>query len=127
MKREEIVTENAPAALGPYSQGMCMGDFIFTSGQIPIDPKTGVLVKGDIEVQTEQVLKNVRGVLEAAGASLQDVVKVMVFVANMDDYAAINKVYAQYFVKNCPVRSCVEVSQLPQKVGVEMEAIAVRK
>ncbi len=127
MKREIISTENAPAAVGPYSQGIRMGEFIFISGQIPIDPKTGAPVRGDIKVQTEQALKNMRSVLEAGGASLEDVVKVTMFINNMDDYGAINEVYGRVFTKDCPARSCIEVSRLPKNVGVEIEAIAVSR
>lgn len=124
MKREVISSENAPAAVGPYSQGIAIGQFIFTSGQIPIDPETGVPVRGDIKVQTEQVLKNIKYVLEAGGASLDDVVKVTMFINNMDDYDSINEIYSRFFTTNLPARSCVEVSRLPKDVGIEMEAIA---
>lgn len=127
MKREVISSENAPATMGSYSQGIRVGEFIFTSGQIPIDPKTGVVVRGDIKVQTEQVLKNVKAVLEAGGASLDDIVKVTVFVTNIDEYDSINEVYGRFFTKDCPARSFVEVSRLPKNVEVEIEAIAVSR
>ena len=127
MKREVISAENAPAAVGHYSQGIRVGEFIFISGQIPIEPKTGVPIRGDIKVQTEQALKNVRSVLEVSGASLEDVVKATVFVTNMDDYDSINEIYGRFFIKDCPARSCLEVSRLPKNVGVEIEVIAVRK
>ena len=127
MKREVISTENAPAAGGPYSQGIRIGDFLFVSGQIPIDPKTGVPIKGDVKVQTAQALKNVSSVLQATGASLEDIVKATVFVTHMDEYDSINEVYGQFFNKGCPARSCLEVSRLPKNVGVEIEVIAVMK
>ncbi|MBB6624383.1 RidA family protein [Clostridium gasigenes] len=123
MKREIISTNNAPQAIGPYSQGMRVGDFIFTSGQIPVNPATGELVM-DIQKATRQSLENVKAVLEAAGASLDKVVKVSVFVKNMNDFALVNEIYAEYFKENPPARSCVEVARLPKDSVIEIEAIA---
>lgn len=123
MKREIISTNNAPQAIGPYSQGMRVGDFIFTSGQIPVNPVTGELVM-DIQKATRQSLENVKAVLEAAGTSLDKVVKVSVFVKNMNDFALVNEIYAEYFKENPPARSCVEVARLPKDSVIEIEAIA---
>jgi len=125
MKGEIIITENAPAPVGPYSQGVKVREFIFTSGQIAIDPQTGRLVGGGIEEQTRQVLENIRAILEAVGSSLGNVVNVTAFIKDMDDFAAMNKVYAQYFTEGFPTRCCVQVSKLPMDVKVELEAVAV--
>lgn len=118
-----IVTENAPKAIGPYSQGMVMGNIVFTSGQIPADPATGAIVGTTIEEQAEQVMKNLGGVLTAAGVSYEDTVKTTCFLANMEDFAAFNAVYEKYFTGK-PARSCVAVKQLPKNVLCEVEAIA---
>lgn len=123
MKREIISTNNAPQAIGPYSQGMKIGDFIFTSGQIPVNPATGELVM-DIQKATRQSLENVKAVLEAAGTTLDKVVKVGVFVKDMNDFALVNEIYAEYFSENPPARSCVEVARLPKDAVIEIEAIA---
>lgn len=123
MKREIVKTNNAPQAIGPYSQGMKIGDFVFTSGQIPVNPATGELVM-DIQKATRQSLENVKAVLEAAGTSLNKVVKVGVFVKDMNDFAAVNEIYAEYFTENPPARSCVEVARLPKDSVIEIEAIA---
>lgn len=125
MKREIISTNNAPQAIGPYSQGMKIGDFIFTSGQIPINPESGELVT-DIKKATRQSLENLKGVLEAAGSSLDKVVKVSVFVKDMNDFALVNEIYAEYFNENPPARSCVEVARLPKDAVIEIEAIATK-
>lgn len=121
-----IATKNAPQALGPYSQGIVMGNVLFTSGQVGIDPATGA-VAADIENQARQVLKNVKAVLEAGGASMEDVVKTTVFVKNMDDFAKVNEIYAEFFTEPYPARSCVEVARLPKDMLVEMEAVAELK
>lgn len=123
MKREIVKTNNAPQAIGPYSQGMKIGDFVFTSGQIPVNPKTGELVT-DIQKATRQSLENVKAVLEAAGTTLDKVVKVSVFVKDMNDFALVNEVYAEFFTENPPARSCVEVARLPKDSVIEIEAIA---
>ena len=121
---KKIETSNAPGAIGPYSQGMTSGRLVFTSGQIPLDPKTGAIVGQTIEAQSEQALKNLQAVLEAGGASLGTVVKTTCFLADMSDFAAFNGVYAKFFTGDCPARSCVAVKTLPKNVLVEVEAIA---
>jgi len=120
-----ISTKNAPQAIGPYSQGIRAGPLVFVSGQIPIDPATGDVIKGDIRTQTHRVLENLRGVLEAAGTSLKGVVKTTIFLVNMEDYGAVNEVYAEFFKDSKPARATVEASRLPKDVGVEIEAIAI--
>ena len=119
-----IATDKAPAAIGPYSQAVKVGNLIFTSGMIPIDPATNTLVEGGIEVQAERALMNVKALLEASGSSLDKVVKTVVFIKNMDDFAKVNEIYAKYFTQDFPARSCVEVARLPKDVLIEMEAIA---
>jgi len=119
-----IVTDKAPGAIGPYSQAIQAGNFLFASGQIPIDPATGQLVTGSIEDQARQVLENIKGLLESAGYTMQHVVKALVFAADMNDYAAINGVYAQYFTENPPARSFVAVKGLPKGAEVEIEVVA---
>lgn len=118
-----VATKEAPAAIGPYSQGITVGEMVFTSGQIPINPATGEIPTG-VQAQAEQALKNVSKVLEAAGASMDKVVKTTVFIQNMDDFAAINEIYAKFFTEPYPARSCVEVAKLPKGVLLEVEAIA---
>ncbi|MDH5364385.1 MAG: RidA family protein [Dehalococcoidia bacterium] len=124
MKREIIATEKAQQHSVPYSQAVKAGKFIFVSGQIPIDSSTGKLVGEGIEEQTRQVLENIKAILEVAGASLDEIVKVTVFIKDMDDFVAMNKVYAQYFSENFPVRCFVQVSKLPMDVKLEFEAVA---
>ena len=121
---EIISTEKAPAAIGPYSQAVKTGNLIYTSGMIPIDPATGTLVDGGIEVQAERALMNVKALLEASGSSMDKVIKTVVFIKNMDDFAKVNEIYAKFFTSNYPARSCVEVARLPKDVLIEMEAIA---
>ena len=123
--KKVISTTNAPAAIGPYSQAIEANGFVFASGQIPVNPETGEIPEG-IEAQAEQVMKNVKNLLEAAGTSVDQVVKTSVFIKSMDDFATINGIYAKYFAKDCPARSCVEVARLPKDVLLEMEAIAVK-
>lgn len=123
MKSEVISTNNAPKAIGPYSQGQKIGNLVFTSGQIPINPETGVLAT-EIKEATKQSLENVKAILEAAGTSLNNVVKTVVFVKNMDDFKIVNEIYGTYFSENKPARSCVEVSKLPMDAVIEIEAIA---
>ena len=125
--REIIATEAAPQAIGPYSQAVSLGDFVFTSGQIPIDPKTGVFVEGGIAEQTEQVLRNLAEVLRAAGTSFAGVVKTTVFLADMNDFAAMNEVYGRYFSNEPPARSTVQAARLPRDARVEIDAIASRR
>ncbi len=120
-----ISTNKAPAAIGPYSQAINIGDMIFTSGQIPLNAY-GALVEGDISVQTKQVLTNLSEVLVASGSSLKNVVKTTIFLANMEDFADVNKVYAEFFGTHKPARSTVAVKTLPLKVGIEIEVIAIK-
>jgi 2-iminobutanoate/2-iminopropanoate deaminase len=121
---ETVATDRGPKAIGPYSQAVRSNGFVFLSGQIPLDPKTQQIVEGDVAAQTERVLENLKGVVEAAGSSLHHVVKTTVFLADMDDFAAMNEVYARYFVTHPPARSTVEVSRLPRNVRVEIDLIA---
>ncbi len=120
-----IATKEAPAAIGPYSQAIKVGNLIFTSGQIPIDPASGQIVAGGVAEQTARVMANLQAVLTAAGAGLDDVVKTTVYIKDMDDFGIINEVYSRYFTKEPPARSCVEVARLPKDVLVEIEAVAV--
>ena len=124
MDKNIISTANAPGAIGPYSQGITVGDFVFTSGQIPVNPATGEIPEG-IAAQAEQSCKNVAAILEAAGVTLEHVVKTTCFLAEMGDFAAFNEVYARYFVSK-PARSCVAVKDLPKGVLCEIEALAVK-
>jgi len=118
-----VCTDKAPAAIGPYSQAQIVGELVYTSGQIPVDPATGLIPEG-VEAQAHQVFKNIANLLEAAGSSIDKVFKTTVFIKNMDDFAAINAVYGQYFTQPYPARSCVEVARLPKDVLLECEAIA---
>jgi 2-iminobutanoate/2-iminopropanoate deaminase len=120
---EPVLTDKAPAAIGPYSQGIVAGGFIFTSGQIPVDPLTGQIAK-TAEKQAEQAIENLASVLTAAGSGLKSVVKTTVFIKDMNDFGSINEVYARYFSAPYPARSCVEVSRLPKNVLIEIEAVA---
>ncbi|MFN6964083.1 MAG: RidA family protein [Pyrinomonadaceae bacterium] len=121
---EAISTNNAPGAIGPYSQAIKVGNFVFCSGQIPIDPATGEFVEGGVAEQTEQVLRNLNAVLEAAGSSLGRVVKTTVFLADMNDFAAMNEVYGRYFEANKPARATVQAARLPRDARVEIECVA---
>ncbi|PWT88438.1 MAG: reactive intermediate/imine deaminase [Blastocatellia bacterium] len=123
--RVKVQTADAPAAIGPYSQAIKAGDFVFVSGQIPIDPKTGEFVNGGVAEQTERVLKNVAAVLAAAGSDLSQVVKTTVFLADMNDFSAMNEVYARFFVGEPPARATVAAAGLPRNARVEIEAIAL--
>lgn len=126
MAIEVIKTDKAPEAIGPYSQAIAIGSFIYTSGQIPIDPQTGEVVGNEIQMQVQQVLENLKNVLEAAGSSMNKVVKTTVFIKDMNSFSKINEVYAKYFTQSFPARSCVEVSKLPKDVLIEIEAVAVK-
>lgn len=126
MNKTIISTNKAPAAIGPYSQAVAVGDMIFTSGVIPIIPETGELETGDIKAQAKQAIGNLINLLEAAGASADSVVKTTVFIKDMNDFAAINEVYATFFTDNYPARSCVEVARLPKDVLIEIEAVALK-
>jgi 2-iminobutanoate/2-iminopropanoate deaminase len=123
--KEIISTENAPGAIGPYSQAVKTGDLVFCSGQIPIDPETGDFVSGGVGEQTEQVLRNLNAVLKAAGASLDNVVKTTVFLADMNDFVAMNEIYTRYFSDNKPARATVQAARLPRDARVEIDCIAV--
>lgn len=120
-----ITTAGAPAAIGPYSQAIRYGQFVYTSGQVPLDPASGEIVGEDITAQTERVLLNLRAVLESAGASLRSVIKTTVFLANMSDFQAMNAVYARHFGDHTPARSTVAVAELPKKALVEIECVAL--
>ena len=125
MEKKIISTDKAPAAIGPYSQAVKAGDIIYTSGMIPVIPQTGEIVDG-VEAQARQVLTNVRSLLEASGSSMDKVIKTTVFIKDMNDFAKINAVYAEFFEEGSyPARSCVEVARLPKDVLMEMEAIAL--
>lgn len=126
MNKTIISTDKAPAAIGPYSQAIAVGDMIFTSGVIPIIPETGELETGDIKAQAKQAIGNLIALLEAAGANADSVVKTTVFIKDMNDFAAINEIYATYFTDNYPARSCVEVARLPKDVLIEIEAVALK-
>ena len=123
--KEIVATENAPSAIGPYSQAVKTGGMVFCSGQIPIDVATGEFVSNDVAEQTEQVLKNLSAVLEAAGTSLNNVVKTTVFLSDMNDFAAMNEIYAKYFSENKPARATVQAARLPRDARVEIDCIAV--
>ena len=123
--KQIIATERAPQAIGPYSQAVVANGFVFASGQIPIDPATGQFVEGGIVEQTEQVLRNVSNLLEAAGTSLARVVKTTVFLADMNDFAAMNETYASFFGENPPARSTVQAARLPRDARVEIEVVAL--
>ncbi len=118
-----VSTDNAPAAIGPYSQAIQYGDLLFISGQIAMDPKTGNLIEGDIEVQTKQVLENVKAIIEETGMTLQNVLKCSCFLKNMEDFVKFNSVYNSYFAESLPARETVEVGRLPKDVIVEVSAI----
>ncbi|AGY77041.1 RidA family protein [Clostridium autoethanogenum] len=124
MEKEIISTKKAPGAVGPYSQAVKVGNFLFTSGQIPLDPSTGELVSSDIKKATERSLENIKALLEEAGTSFDKVIKTTVYVKSMSDFAAVNEVYAKYFKKDMPARSCVEV-KLPKDALIEVEVIAL--
>ena len=126
MAKEIISSDNAPAAIGPYSQAVRVGNFLYTSGQIPLDPATGKVVEGDIKVQAAQSCKNLLAVLEAAGMTPDNVIKTVCFIKSMNDFAPFNEVYAEYFGKAAPARSCVEVARLPKDVLCEVELVAYK-
>ena len=125
MAYEVIHTDNAPAARGPYSQAIKAGNLLFVSGQVPFVPATGEIVEGDVKAQTAQSLKNLQAILKEAGADFSNVVKTTVFIKDMNEFAQVNEVYAEYFGENKPARACVEVARLPKDVKVEIELIAV--
>jgi 2-iminobutanoate/2-iminopropanoate deaminase len=123
---QKILTEKAPKPIGPYSQGIIVdGKFVYTAGQVAIDPATNQLVEGDIKTQTRQVLKNVEAILKSAGASMNTVVKTTVFLKDFNDFGAMNEVYAEFFSGSAPARSTVEVARLPRDMKIEIEAVAI--
>ncbi len=124
MEKVVISTKNAPGAIGPYSQGIKFGNLVFTSGQMPVNPATGVMVTDDVKLAAKQSLENVKGILEEAGTSMDNAIKVTVFLKDMNDFAAVNEVYGQYFTEKMPARSAVQVAKLPKDCLVEIEAIA---
>lgn len=121
-----IHTQHAPAAVGPYSQAIDCGEFVFCSGQIPLVPETGLMVEGGIESQTRQVFSNIHAVLQATGLDFSNVIKTTVFLTDLNQFSTVNAIYAEYFPENPPARSCVEVSKLPKGALVECEVIAKR-
>jgi 2-iminobutanoate/2-iminopropanoate deaminase len=123
--KQVVNTNKAPGAIGPYSQAIKANGFIFVSGQLPVVPATGQFAEGGIVAQTKQSLENVKAILAEAGCKLDDVVKTTVLIKDMNEFAAMNKVYAEYFVQDCPARSCFEVARLPKDALVEIEAIAI--
>lgn len=124
MEKKQIQTDHAPAAIGPYSQAIDLGDMIFTSGQIPVAPDGSI--SGDTAEQTRQCMENLKAVLEAAGSSMDQVIKTTVFIADMEQFGVINEVYARFFAQPYPARSCVQAARLPKNVAVEIEAIALK-
>lgn len=126
MEKIIIKTEKAPAAIGPYSQGVQIGNLIFTSGQIPLNPKTGTLVNENVQAAAKQSLENLKAILEEAGTSLANVIKTTVFLKDINDFALVNEIYGQYFTESLPARSAVQVAALPKDALVEIEAIAMK-
>ena len=125
MPKQIIHTEHAPAAVGPYSQGVVTGNLIFTAGQVALDPATGKLVEGDVQAQTDQVMRNLQAVLAAAGTNFENVVKATVFLADIVDFAAMNEIYGRYLFSNPPARSAFQVGALPLGAKVEIEMVAI--
>ncbi len=121
-----ISTDKAPAAIGPYSQAVEVNGLVFTSGVIPIIPETGELVEGGIEKQAEQAIGNLKALIEASGAKIEDTIKTVVFIKDMNDFAKVNEIYSHFFTRDCPARSCVEVARLPKDVLIEIEAIVAK-
>lgn len=124
--KKVIATDKAPSAIGPYSQAVEVNGIVYTSGVIPIVPATGEIVEGGIEEQAEQALGNLKALIEASGAKIEDTVKTVVFIKDMNDFAKVNEIYARYFTADCPARSCVEVARLPKDVLIEIEAIVAK-
>jgi len=124
MKKEIILSKKTPAAIGPYSAAVKVGNLLFVSGQLPIDPQSGKIVEGDIETQTKKALENLKIVLEPYSITLENVIKTTIFIKDMNNFVRINKIYGEYFKEGFPARSCVEVSRLPKDAEIEIEAIA---
>ena len=122
--RQAVATDKAPKAIGPYSQGVRAGNLLFVSGQVPIDPATGNIIDGDIKAQTDRVMRNLTAILEAAGASMDNVVRCTVYLADMNDFAAMNEVYGSYFSQPAPARSTIQAVRLPKDANVEIDVIA---
>lgn len=124
MYKQPIKTPRAPAAIGPYSQGVKAGGFIFVSGQIPLDPTSGEVVEGDVAHQADRVMRNIRAILDDSGSTMEDIVKTTIYLADMNDFTAVNDVYGRYFSSEAPARATVQVARLPKDVRVEIEATA---
>jgi len=124
LAREIIVTDDAPKAIGPYSQAVKAGGMLFISGQIPIDPKTGMVVQSDIKTQTKLVMENAKAIITKAGCAMSDIVKTTIYLKNMSDFAAMNEIYGSYFPVDPPARATVEVSRLPKDVAIEIDFVA---
>ena len=124
MIKRTIQTEQAPAAIGPYSQAIRIGDFLYTSGQIALDPESGIFLFGEIEEETEQTLKNISAILQAGGVNFENVIKITVYLSDLNDFTRMNQVYEKYFSKNKPARACVQVAALPKGAKIEIDAIA---
>jgi len=124
MEKEIIISKKAPIAIGPYSSALKIGNLVFTSGQLPIDPVVGEIVEGEIEAQAKRSLENLKAVLESYSIGMEDVVKITIFLKNMDHFSRVNKIYGEYFTDQFPARSCVEVARLPKDAAIEIEAIA---
>lgn len=127
MTRQKITTKAGPAAIGPYSQAIVCGEMVFVSGQIPLDPATGAFVQGGIEAQTRQVMRNIGAILEAAGSSLDQVVKTTVYLADLNDFDEMNRTYGTFFTGDPPARATVQVAKLPKGASVEIDAISIKK
>ena len=127
MARTIVTSEKAPAAIGPYSQAIKAGDFVFVSGQIPIEPDSGTLITDDIQKATRQVLTNIRQILISAGSTLESIVKATIFLTDMNDFQRVNEAYAEFFPHEPPARACIEVSRLPKDAIIEIEAVALIK
>jgi 2-iminobutanoate/2-iminopropanoate deaminase len=125
MRKIPISTDKAPAAVGPYEQAIRVGNFIFTSGQIPLDPSTNKLIEGDISQQTKRVMENLKSVLEASGSSLKNVIKTTIFLTDLKNFEQVNKIYGEYFPDGKPARSTVQISALPKGAGIEIEMLAL--
>ncbi len=126
MSRKIIKTDKAPAAAGPYSQGIEFNGIIFTSGQLPMDPKSGKMIEGEIGEKTKLILNNIKAIIEAEGSSLENIIKCTIFLTDMGDFGKVNKAYGSFFQENPPARSCIEVRALPLGANIEIEAIACK-
>ena len=125
MIKRSIQTEKAPAAIGPYSQAIRIGDFLYTSGQIALDPESGIFLSGKIEEETEQTLKNISAILQAGGVNFENVIKTTVYMSDLNDFTRMNQIYEKYFSTNKPARACVQVAALPKGAKLEIDAIAI--